>query len=173
MIDVNLVTAGSNYEEVAQKFQTAQRAARCPTSSCSRTCGGSATSCSTRSSRWATYSRRPSVETADYRAGLSPTTSTRRRSGPSRGRARRRCSTTIRRTGRRPASPTGRPKTWDEFASWAPKLKAASTGRAGGVRAPGAHRLRGLDPAEPLVGRTAPAGRPRTRSTSRATPTRP
>ena len=106
-ITVNLVTAGSSYEDVAQKFQTAQT-------------GGTLPDIVVFSDVWwfryymqdsiiplTNALKAANVDTSDYRDGLFA--STRAPSGRCRGRARRRCSTTTRATGRPPDCPTGCP----------------------------------------------------------------
>lgn len=127
-IEVNLVTAGSNYEEVAQKFQTAQA-------------GGQLPDLVVFSDVWwfryfmqdsiiplGNVLKAAKVDTSDYRTGLFDDYQYKggqwavpwARSTPlfyynkSHWKA--------------AGLPDRAPKTWDEFAEWAPKLQAAKTG---------------------------------------------
>lgn len=127
-IDVTLVTAGSNYEEVAQKFQTAQS-------------GGQLPDVVVFSDVWwfryymldsiiplGNVLKAANVSTADYRPGLFNDYQYKgaqwavpwARSTP--------LFYYNKAHWAKAGLPDRAPKTWDEFAEWAPKLKAAGTG---------------------------------------------
>lgn len=127
-IDVTLVTAGSNYEEVAQKFQTAQS-------------GGQLPDVVVFSDVWwfryymldsiiplGNALKAAGVDTADYRAGLFNDYQYKgaqwavpwARSTPLFYYNKTHWS--------QAGLPDRAPATWAEFAQWAPKLKAAGTG---------------------------------------------